>query len=234
MSMATSLFSMLQLRQSNRRARLVSPAEPSLRCFPAATSASAHVAFLLPCADRYSVVTGTRAGCRLTTRFHTRRNNTPMPRLMPGDEPDDELDILTGQRRPRRLNDRRLHQPKMDQTALRASLQGDGTRAAVDLVFDAGVNASGEEQAYLVEQLTPRSSTRRRSRACCAASRAVRKPTSIVARRILTPACSGSRPRSIVRESFATSRTIRFTARGGPSSMCAAKPSTSITTGACE
>ncbi len=79
-----------------------------------------------------------------------------MPRLMPGDEPDDELQFADpGQRRPRRLNDRRLHRPKIDRHALRASLQGDGKRAATDLVFDSGVNTSGEEQAYLVEQLTP-------------------------------------------------------------------------------
>ena len=80
-----------------------------------------------------------------------------MPRWIPGIEPDDESNFVDrGQRRPRRLNDRHLHRPKIDRHALRASLQGDGQRAvAADLGFADGVDATSEERAYLQEQLTP-------------------------------------------------------------------------------
>ncbi len=80
-----------------------------------------------------------------------------MSRSIPSDTLDaEELYLDPGRRRPRRLNDRHLHRPKVDRRQVRASVQGDGHQsAATDLVLASGLDASSEERAYLEEQLTP-------------------------------------------------------------------------------
>ncbi len=80
-----------------------------------------------------------------------------MPRSIPSDLLDvEDLYLDPGRRRPRRLNDRQLHRPKVDRRQVRASVQGDGrVSAESDLVLASGLDASSEERAYLEEQLTP-------------------------------------------------------------------------------
>lgn len=75
---------------------------------------------------------------------------------IPSDELDDDPTYVDpGQRRPRRLNDRRLHRPKVDRHQVRASVQGDGNRpTASDLVLADGLDASAEERGYILAQLS--------------------------------------------------------------------------------
>jgi RIO kinase 1 len=77
-----------------------------------------------------------------------------MPSLL-----DEDLDTIEyvnpGERRERRLNNRHLHKPKVDKHSVRASVQGNGNAPADDgLKLDAAVDATSEERAYLVEQLS--------------------------------------------------------------------------------
>lgn len=79
-----------------------------------------------------------------------------MSRLLSSESLDDETGFVDpGQRRPRRLNDRRLHRPKVDRREARASLQGDGHKGApAGLVLASGLDATSEESVYLMEQLS--------------------------------------------------------------------------------
>lgn len=72
---------------------------------------------------------------------------------------DDDLDTIEyinpSERRERRLDDRQLRRPKVDKWAARASVQGNGnTPVAAGLTLDSGLDASSEEKAYLLEQLS--------------------------------------------------------------------------------
>jgi RIO kinase 1 len=72
---------------------------------------------------------------------------------------DDDLETIEyvdpSARRERRRNDRQLHKPRMDKWAVRASVQGNGHAPAFDeLRLDAALDATREEKAYLIEQLS--------------------------------------------------------------------------------
>ncbi len=80
-----------------------------------------------------------------------------MPRLNL-DTLDDDLDLLVdpGQRRPRRVNPHRLHQPKLDKWKVRASLveRPGPEQADHELFLGRSLDATNEERAYLFEQLS--------------------------------------------------------------------------------
>jgi len=98
-----------------------------------------------------------KSPCDRPVTVIAQQGNDTMPRLIPSDALDEETTYLDpGQRRPRRLNDRQLHKPKVDRRMVRASVQGDGRRGvSADLVLADGLDASSEERAYLTEQLGP-------------------------------------------------------------------------------
>ncbi len=73
-------------------------------------------------------------------------------------EDEDGVDYVDpGQRRPRRLTDRRLHKPKVDKWTARFSLteRPNPERDVHELILSHGLDVTSEERAYLLEQLSP-------------------------------------------------------------------------------